>query len=339
MTDKPTPKEIDLLVRTYLGDCGPQANRVYSFVTAVLAKWGQPAQAAEPADTVVLTTAQESLGVEFEKVLHDNLFDLYEESPHTARLDKTTTSARKASADSYHKHSNKGRNMTDIDAALAAPKHPKKDFSEVDSLLSWFNENDGFSQGTKAPHKWVLQTHAELIRLRAALAAQAGPSEAVAYLDIGAGGYLDLGTDLGAEALSCLPKGRHALVIAGTYGIDGYTAASTPQAAPAGVLEEAIAQAVAAEREACAQLAAQTVCDLHIPTGVKIYGSRAAKAIRARGTDAAKPAAPAQPRDDAVFVVWWSDHMPDATEADAWAEWCALRSNQPTAQAQQGDTV
>ena len=129
--------------------------------------------------------------------------------------------------------------MTDIDAAIAAPKHPKKDFSEVDSLLSWFNENDGFSQGTKAPHKWVLQTHAELIRLRAALAAQAGPSEAVAYLDIGAGGYLDLGTDLGAEALSCLPKGRHALVIAGTYGIDGYTAASTPQAAPAGVLEDA----------------------------------------------------------------------------------------------------
>ena len=31
-----------------------------------------------------LTAAQESLGVEFEKVLHDNLFDLYEESPQTA---------------------------------------------------------------------------------------------------------------------------------------------------------------------------------------------------------------------------------------------------------------
>ena len=42
-----------------------------------------------------------------------------------------------------------------------------------------------------------------------------------------------------------------------------------------------------------------------------------------------QPAAPAQPRDDAVFVVWWSDHMPNSTEADAWAEWCALRSNQP----------
>ena len=41
----------------------------------------------------------------------------------------------------------------------------------------------------------------------------------------------------------------------------------------------------AAEREACAQAAAQTVCDMHLPTGVKIYGTRAAKAIRARGQD------------------------------------------------------
>lgn len=61
----------------------------------------------------------------------------------------------------------------------------------------------------------------------AAPAAVAGPSEVVAYLDIGTGGYLDLGTDLDDEALSRLPKGRHALVIAGTYGIDGYTAAPT----------------------------------------------------------------------------------------------------------------
>lgn len=67
---------------------------------------------------------------------------------------------------------------------------------------------------------------------QAAPAAVAGPSEAVAYLDIGAGGYLDLGTDLTDEALSRLPKGRHALVIAGTYGIDGYIAAPTAQPAP-----------------------------------------------------------------------------------------------------------
>ena len=68
---------------------------------------------------------------------------------------------------------------------------------------------------------------------QAAPAAVAGPSEAVAYLDIGTGGYLDLSTDLSDEAVSRLPKGRHALVIAGTYGIDGYTAALTTQPSPA----------------------------------------------------------------------------------------------------------
>ena len=44
-----------------------------------------------------------------------------------------------------------------------------------------------------------------------------------------------------------------------------------------------IESAAAAEREACAQLAAQTVCDTHLPTGIKIYGTAAAKAIRSRG--------------------------------------------------------
>ena len=43
-----------------------------------------------------------------------------------------------------------------------------------------------------------------------------------------------------------------------------------------------VAEAVKAEREACAKLAAATICDTHIPTGVKIYGTVAAKAIRAR---------------------------------------------------------
>jgi hypothetical protein len=43
-------------------------------------------------------------------------------------------------------------------------------------------------------------------------------------------------------------------------------------------------QEILAEREACAKLAAITVCDTHIPTGVKIYGTAAAKAIRARGS-------------------------------------------------------
>jgi len=41
-------------------------------------------------------------------------------------------------------------------------------------------------------------------------------------------------------------------------------------------------QKILAEREACAKVAQSTVCDTHIPTGVKIYGTVAAKAIRAR---------------------------------------------------------
>jgi|SanBayMetagenome_1026888.scaffolds.fasta_scaffold15544_2 hypothetical protein len=40
--------------------------------------------------------------------------------------------------------------------------------------------------------------------------------------------------------------------------------------------------AVLQEREACAKLAEETVCATHLPTGVNIYGSRVAKAIRER---------------------------------------------------------
>ena len=47
--------------------------------------------------------------------------------------------------------------------------------------------------------------------------------------------------------------------------------------------EAVIHAAVEAEREACAEIAASTVCDEHLPTGIKIYGTRAAKAIRTRG--------------------------------------------------------
>lgn len=36
------------------------------------------------------------------------------------------------------------------------------------------------------------------------------------------------------------------------------------------------------ERESCAKLAESTICDTHIPTGVSVYGSRVAKAIRDR---------------------------------------------------------
>lgn len=48
-------------------------------------------------------------------------------------------------------------------------------------------------------------------------------------------------------------------------------------------LERFAALVAAHERDECAKLAESTVCDTHLPTGVKIHGSQAAKAIRARG--------------------------------------------------------
>jgi hypothetical protein len=39
----------------------------------------------------------------------------------------------------------------------------------------------------------------------------------------------------------------------------------------------------AQEREACAKVAKETVCDMHLGAGIKIYGTKAAAAIRARG--------------------------------------------------------
>ena len=51
-----------------------------------------------------------------------------------------------------------------------------------------------------------------------------------------------------------------------------------------GDIEHFAALIAAQEREECAKLAETTVCDIHLPTGTKIYGSRVAAAIRARGT-------------------------------------------------------
>lgn len=56
--------------------------------------------------------------------------------------------------------------------------------------------------------------------------------KAVAYLDLGAGGYMDIGTDLNDEQLASLPKGRHMLGIVGTYGVDGYVSAQPAPSVP-----------------------------------------------------------------------------------------------------------
>lgn len=48
-------------------------------------------------------------------------------------------------------------------------------------------------------------------------------------------------------------------------------------------IAQAVEEARAAERARCADIALRTVCDVHTPTGIKIYGTRAAKAILETG--------------------------------------------------------
>lgn len=42
---------------------------------------------------------------------------------------------------------------------------PKEPDNEALRLIAWFDEEEGFRQGTKAHHKWVLQAESELRRL------------------------------------------------------------------------------------------------------------------------------------------------------------------------------
>ena len=80
----------------------------------------------------------------------------------------------------------------------------------------------------------------------------------------------------------CIPKVRSTIDMAreANVSIRGHydETGSTPQE-----LERFAALVRADEREACAKVAQETICDTHIPTNVNIYGTRAAKAIRARG--------------------------------------------------------
>ncbi|MBP7656714.1 MAG: hypothetical protein KA742_09250, partial [Pseudoxanthomonas sp.] len=84
-----------------------------------------------------------------------------------------------------------------------------------------------FGLGTEQGYRML-----ELLDRPAALAQQPAPVApvGVAYLDIGVGGYMDLGTEMSDEELAKLPNGRHVLGIIGTHGVDGYTLAQQPAA-------------------------------------------------------------------------------------------------------------
>ena len=71
--------------------------------------------------------------------------------------------------------------------------------------------------------------------------AQLAP-KAVAYLDLGVGGYMDIGTDLTDEELATLPKGRHMLGVIGTYGVDGYVPAQPAPSIPVDAIGKMLTQ-------------------------------------------------------------------------------------------------
>ena len=48
--------------------------------------------------------------------------------------------------------------------------HTSTEQPEINELCQWFNEGDGFKQGTAAPHKWVLQANSEIFRQHARIA-------------------------------------------------------------------------------------------------------------------------------------------------------------------------
>ena len=119
----------------------------------------------------------------------------------------------------------------------------------------------------------------------------AAAQEAVAYLDIGAGGYLDLGSALPEEQLLALPNGRHALGIIGTYGIDGYV--SAPVAAAPGI---DLTSLVPTEREKP---------ELMMATWHEVAGWNACVAEIRRRIDASpKGALPALPDDFSESKDW-----------------------------------
>ena len=93
--------------------------------------------------------------------------------------------------------------------------HTSTEQPEINELCQWFNEGDGFKQGTAAPHKWVLQANSEISRQHARIA------ELEAQLSaIGAGGVEPLRKQ---DQPAAAPQAVPASVIAGAiYDFAGY---------------------------------------------------------------------------------------------------------------------
>ncbi|MGR6078504.1 hypothetical protein [Achromobacter sp. CSND-B12] len=114
---------------------------------------------------------------------------------------------------------------------------------------------------------------------RAALASLPAPDErqAVAYLDLGTGGYMDMGTDLTDEQLAALPKGRHMLAIIGSHGVNGYSPCAL-ESAP--VADERAAQEYGSPADVAQRIEQYLAQDGRMNSGTQLL-YEAMKALRA----------------------------------------------------------
>ena len=165
--------------------------------------------------------------------------------------------------------------LSAIEAALAQSAQQAdadEDAYVIDRLAHLLAEISVIVNGPEpAGTKWSYHDLPEKVRALKTAPAAVPAGEAVAYLDIGVGGYLDLGTEKDADELFKLPPGRHMLGIIGTYGVDGYKANPPAAEAPAPV------QAAPQEGEA----AAQTLRDALSYVGYRTDGDLSTLAERA----------------------------------------------------------
>ena len=105
-------------------------------------------------------------------------------------------------------------------AALTAAPQPPAEAQEPCGVVHYTpNRAVAHWYGDPPPPRVRLYTHPAP---QSPAQAQEQVQEPVAYLDIGAGRYMGVGTDLTDDQLAALPKGRHMLAIIGTYGVDGF---------------------------------------------------------------------------------------------------------------------
>lgn len=114
-----------------------------------------------------------------------------------------------------------------------------KQLRDMEPGTQWFIEGRAEPIATVTSHASVTwhMAASEIPHGTAYYTAPPSAPMGVAYLDIGAGGYMDLGSELSDEELAKLPYGRHVLGIIGTHGVDGYVLAQQPADALGGVRE------------------------------------------------------------------------------------------------------